>query len=280
MFKKVYGLVFTIGLLFSLDISAQPQLLVRDVGIIGLMSHDIFAWDHENNINTENGRLDLSTIFDYEDGRRWKKGGNPKNSDNAAVYTATMELVEIYKNHLKMGDSPEVARQKTVVHFHDVLKATYKRIRERELPMGINAMPTNLEQAALRGMHDVLPGRIKLFRSFRSELVLTNFLTTKTLLKQKELDQPLAPFDGDYAYEFKNIKIPFTKVTLNLMEIDRKFIEENSYMKQADMLAELAEVGRGKRHIDDVFFIRHIDDLFAKALCPLDNPWMPDYPCQ
>ena len=63
-----------------------PVYTLRDVGVIGLYSHDIFAWDHKKEINTENGRLDLSMIFDYNGGSRWALGGNPKNSENAPVY--------------------------------------------------------------------------------------------------------------------------------------------------------------------------------------------------
>lgn len=260
---------------------APPELLVRDVGVIGLMSHDIFSWDHKNEINKENGKLDLSTIFDYDGGRRWKKGGDPKNSDNPAVYTAVMDLVDFYRAQLREGFSAQEARIETVAYFHEILRATYERIRQKPFPTeGIDDMPNNVEQSALRGMHDVLPGRIKLFRPLRKELVLTNILTTKTRLNEKELSQPLPPFDGEYAYEFKNIKLPFAKVVLNLQEIDKKFIETFSHLKQAEMLAQLAEVGRNERAIDQVFFIHHIDDLFAKAICPIDNEWMPEMPCR
>ena len=67
---------------------------------------------------------------------------------------------------------------------------------------------------------------------------------------------------------------------MNLMEIDRKFIESQSPYKQADMLVELAKVGRGEMAVKDVFFMHHITDLIAKGLCSKDNAWMPsDIPC-
>ncbi len=93
---------FLLSLLFTSNVHSKA--LLRDVG-------DIFAWDHKAEVNTENGRLDLSTIFDYEGGARWKKGGNPKNGENSPVYTITMKLADFYKAELKKSN-PEIARQK------------------------------------------------------------------------------------------------------------------------------------------------------------------------
>ena len=92
-------LVITVSLMTSSSI--QAKVLLKDIGIVGLLSHDLFAWDHKREINTENGRLDLSTIFDYEDGKRWKKGGNPKNGENAPVWSITKRLVNFHKKQLK-----------------------------------------------------------------------------------------------------------------------------------------------------------------------------------
>mgnify|MGYP003683554949 CR=1 FL=1 len=98
-----------------------PQ--VHDIGVLGLYSHDLFAWDRDNEKNTENSRLDLSTIFDWEDGSRINKGGNPKNSENAPVYSITMKLVDYYKDQLKVVEGSKIerealARKATVVLFH------------------------------------------------------------------------------------------------------------------------------------------------------------------
>lgn len=259
---------------------AQPRFILKDIGVIGLMSHDIFAWDHKREVNTENGRLDLSTIFDYDGGRRWKTGGNPKNSENAPVYTITMSLVNFYSQKMVEGLTATNARKATVAHFHKVLQETYERVREKAFPLeAVDQIPDNTEQAALRGMHDILPGRARLFGRAQSEIVLTNFFTAKTMLNQQELEQYLKPFDGDYDAEYRQIQIPFGPV-IDLMEIDRKFIERFSYLRHSEMLTALAEVGREERAIHDVFFIHHIDDLFAKAICPIGNVWMPKYPCR
>lgn len=260
----------------------QAQVLLRDIGVIGLMSHDIFAWDHKAEINTENGRLDLSTIFDFENGKRWNKGGNPKNEENAPVYTITMGLVQFYKNELKTHSS-EVARKKTVMHFHKMVKESFERLSGMNFPQVANKnFVTNTEQGALRALHDILPGRVKLFdRPMRKELVMTNLFTAKTMLNEKELNQEIKGFDGDYDPEYKAIKIPFTKKTINLKEIDGKFIGKYGPYPQYMMLEELADVGKGNLKISDVSFIHFVYDLVSKGMCPLDNQWMPqDVACE
>jgi len=263
---------FLLFLIFSFSVKAE--VLLKDIGIIGLMSHDIFAWDHTVEENTENGRLDLSTIFDYEQGTRWKKGGNPKNAENSPVYTITMTLVEYYKKQLK-SYSPETSRQRTVSFFHEMVKESFTRLSGLTFPTsGMNQAVKNIEQAALRGMHDILPGKVKLYRPIRDELVLTNFFTVKLRLNQEELNQEIPYFDGGYDSEYQSIKIPFTRKTLNLKEIDAKFIEKFSPYNQAEMLSELAKVGRGELDIQDVFFMHHIFELVSKAICPIGNIWM------
>ncbi|WP_158320342.1 hypothetical protein [Pseudobdellovibrio exovorus] len=262
--------------------SAQANMLLKDVGIIGLMSHDIFAWDRPNEVNTENGRLDLSTIFDYDGGKLWESGGNPKNAENAPVYTVTMDLVDFYKARLAAGDNAVQARQATVVRFHAIVIESYTRVMSVTLPNQISSeLPNNTEQAALRAMHDILPGRIELFdRIGRKELVLTNFFTAKTRLNEKEMNQQLRNFDGDYDAEYKRIEIPFTGKVINLMDIDREFIEKFSPYRQSEMLADLAAVGRAEKSMQQVHFASHLTDLFSKAFCSKGNAWMPqEIPC-
>jgi hypothetical protein len=273
---------WVLAALFCLSSFAQAEALLRDVGVIGLMSHDIFAWDHKREVNTENGRLDLSTIFDYDGGSRLWSAGNPKNSENAPVYTVAMNLVDFYRARLNAGDSSLNARRAAVVHFLSEVEDSYSRLMGEKLPaVASREMPNNLEQASLRALHDILPGRIALYdRYFDSELDLTNLWWAKTRLTEKELDQPLKPFDGDYDLEFRQISIPFTGVVVDLKKADRKFIEKFTPYKQADLLAELARVGRGEISIQQVSFAGHLKDLFTKALCAEGNPYMPqDRPC-
>lgn len=272
------------GITIIFTIPAKSDVLLKDIGIIGLASHDMFAWDRNSETNTENGRLDLSTIFDYEKGARWEKGGNTKNAENAPVWTITKKLVKFYKKQLKKMKKDE-ARLKTVAKFHEMIKDSFMRLSGHPFPtMAINQPVNNTEQAAMRALHDILPGRIKLYRGKfnpRKKLKLTNFLTAKTKLNQKELNQKIKYFDGDYDKEYKSIKIPFSKKRINLKAVDGKFIEKFSPYKHQEMLAELAMVGKKEKDLKDVSFIHHIQDLFAKGVCQTDNKWIQnDIPCE
>ncbi len=266
----------TLFFLLLISTTASAEVLLKDIGIIGLMSHDIFAWDHKREVNTENGRLDLSTIFDYEGGARWKKGGNPKNGENSPVWTVTTDLVNFYKNEIKTKSADE-ARKATVIRFHARIKESFTRITGLPFPeKGMNENVNNVEQAALRGLHDILPGKVNVYgRPVIREFALTNFLFAKFVLNEREMNQTIPFFNGDYAEEYKAIKIPFSSKVVNLKAVDGAFIEKWSPFKQEEMLRELGEVGEGSRALSEVSFMGHIHDLAAKAICPLGNQWMP-----
>ena len=265
---------------------AKPVIL-KDIGVIGLASHDMFAWDRESERNTENGRLDLSTIFDYAQGNRWKRGGDPKNSENAPVHTVTMNLVKLYKKSLKKNGNDYLgrikSRRETVAKFHELVKESYKRLSGLSFPkFGRNEDVTNTEQAVMRALHDILPGKIKTYRALWfpfKEIKLTNFLFAKLNLNQKEMNQKIAYYDGEYDKEYTEIKIPFTRKTINLKEIDKKFIERYSSYRQKEMLNKLSKVGEGNLAIHEVSFIFHLKELFSKGICSWGNAWMPIVPC-
>jgi cell division protein FtsB len=130
-------------------------------------------------------------------------------------------------------------------------------------------------------MHDILPGRVNTFhRIGMKSFDLTNFLFAKFKLNNDELNQELKDFNGDYDEEYKHIKIPFSKVEINLKEVDRKFIEKFSPYKQEDMLKELARAGRGDIRANDIYFMHHLHDLVSKAICSKERPVMPqEVPC-
>lgn len=272
--------IFVLLLCLSFNAKAS-QVLLQDIGIIGLASHDMFTWDRENEVNLENGRLDLSTIFDFEEGKRWKKGGNPKNAENAPVYTITMRLVTAYKAELKSGKSAIEARKFVVQVFHKMVEASYERMTGFDFPaQGIDEDVTNVEQAAMRGLHDILPGRVKLFgRIGRNELKLTNVWFAKTKLNDKELNQVIPFYNGDYDTEYTSINIPFSSKVINLKKVDGEFIQKFSPFSQEEMLSDLALLGKGKITSEDIAFMQHLKELFAKGICCKKNHWMPEISC-
>jgi glycogen debranching enzyme len=264
-----------------LSLNAQAEVLLKDIGVIGLASHDLFTWDRVNEVNLENGRLDLSTIFDFDNGENWKKGGNPKNAENAPVYTITMSLVDNYRALLKVGMSPQNARKEIVKSFHAMVKDSFERMIRLPFPeQGIDAQVTNIEQAAMRGLHDILPGRVKLFdRLGRKELNIANVWFAKTKLNMKELNQVIPDYNGDYDQEYQAIKIPFSSKIINLKTIDAEFIDKFSPYRQDEMLQELILFGKEEISADQVSFMQHLTELFSKGICSLNNYWMPEKIC-
>lgn len=267
--------------LVFLSFNVKAQVLLQDIGVIGLASHDLFTWDRENEVNLENGRLDLSTIFEFENGKRWKKGGNPKNEENAPVYTVTMRLVSSYQALLKKGMPSDAARKMVVQEFHAMVKASFERMTGLKFPAtGINEEVTNVEQAAMRGLHDILPGRVKLFdRIGRKELNVANVWFAKTKLNDKELNQTIPFYNGDYDSEYKAIKIPFSRKVINLKAVDGEFIQKFSPYTQEEMLSELALLGKGEITPEDIPFMQHLKELFGKGICSKGNAWMPQVIC-
>lgn len=257
----------------------QSDIRVRDIGVIGLFSHDIFTWDHKKKVNLENGVLDLSTIFEYEGGSRWQKGGNPKNAENAPVYSFTMELVEYYLWKLESLE-PVQARKETVKYFIAQVIESYQRLTEEIYFFEANHnTANNIEQASLRAMHDILPGRINLYRNGEiKSYKVTAYWDRKKRLNQWEMQQNISPFDGDYDEEYKKINIIIKKI--NLKKIDRKFIADFSPYQQESMLNELRLFGERKIRFTDLSFGHHLTDLLNKAIDPQKSKWLPRNPQQ
>ena len=63
------ALLLSVPCVYTQEIASLPSVRVKDIGVIGLSSHDMFTWDRKSEVNLENGRLDLSTIFDYDSGK-------------------------------------------------------------------------------------------------------------------------------------------------------------------------------------------------------------------
>lgn len=266
-----------------LSSSVSAQVLLKDIGVMGLASHDLFTWNKETKTNEENGRLDLSTIFDYENGSRWEEGGNKKNAENAPVYTVTMYLVSEFKKYSARGANFETARKLIVKKFHSMVKESFQRLTGLTFPtIGIKDSVTNTEQAVMRALHDILPGKIKAFNrkrfgQKRDIITITNIWNAKILLNQKEMNQKIGYFNGDYDPQYLKIWVPFKYI--NLKEIDAAYISEFSSYNQSEMLEELKRVGEGEIKIQEVSFIHHMSELFSKAICS-DSKWMPKVHCE
>lgn len=260
----VCSLTFSFFAPAALGAAATPT--VEDIGVLGLLSHDLFGWDSRTQMNTDNGRLDLSTIFDFAGGTAWNTGGNPKNSENAPVFSVTMNLVDAYSKSLAHTNDPQIARRKAVGLFRDMVTASFKRVTGLPFPDSTQCSAvTNEEQAAFRALHDLLPGAIALDSG--SVLYLTDYRTARTRLSATELMRTVPSFNGTYDTSYLSISMPGNRPPINLQEADKAFIESLTSYRQADMLAELAEVGATSRTFDKLSFYSDFVSAFRKAGC-------------
>lgn len=274
MAMKLFILGFILSAVLPTLVKAQTR--VMDIGVMGLASHDIFTWSKSEKRNLENSRLDLSTIFDYNEGKDWESGGNPKNSENAPVWSVTKRLVEYYKLLLEYYTHEE-ARKMTVEFFHNLVRISYKNLTLKEFPTSaINKKASNIEQAVMRAMHDILPGSIKLYRpiGYPAQFIdLTDFRYSKLFLNLKELEQEIPFYDGDYDDNYKNIILP-NNLIINLKEIDRNFISNNSHLDLDFMLGQFKRASVGEISFKEISFMKHIEILFSKAICSKNNKWI------
>ncbi|MCC7460724.1 MAG: hypothetical protein IT286_05420 [Proteobacteria bacterium] len=292
-------IVLAIALAFSPAHANEPseavKVLVKDIGIMGLASHDLFAWDHRKQTNKENGRLDLSTLFGntldgvYADGsdwykaQYWKHGGNKKNRENAPVYTVTQQLMKEFELQIQQGKDPTTARLHVLKKFHGMVRDSFVRLAGLPFPQAGNtaAAVNNQEQAAMRILHDILPGQILMQNGQWFDV--TQFKTAQTFLCDEDMNCAIKTFDGDYDAEYKAIRIPLVKwlgihFKLNLQNIDRKFII-NAGLDPDLAAQQLLEIGEGKRSMSDTFFAPYLIELFAKAQSSLNtdetvNTWV------
>ncbi|TMP33953.1 hypothetical protein [Pseudoalteromonas rubra] len=270
-------------LLFSLPALAKKPIRVVDIGVMGLASHDLFQWNAQARENEENGRFDLSTIFDYADGTRIHQGGNPKNSSNAAVYSITQNLVSFYagkKAALLMSRTVTeeqahiIARQQTVAFFMGMVKESYERFTNAGFPdYALAQAVTDDEQAVMRALHDVLPGKIYVNRNLTREVFeVTDFRLAMTQLSPTEMMKTVKFYDGKYDEEYLHVVVPgFPDPTIiNLQAIDHSFIAEQTNYNLDDMLAELQFYGQFPFFGNLVHFTSfgyHLENLFAKGIC-------------
>ncbi|HMQ10668.1 MAG TPA: hypothetical protein PKC21_07815 [Oligoflexia bacterium] len=296
----ILSLCFFSSLLKAQENGHKIQVLVKDIGILGLASHDLFSWDRKQGVSKENGRLDLSTIFandkdgnlignNWYEAAYWQTGGNKKNSENAPVYTITQLIIERFKTYLQEEAlEPDQARKKVVADFHQALKPSVERMLGISYPsVAKRGAVTNQEQAAYRVFHDILPAHIRLDNG--NTLNITDIDSAETLLTEAELSRPIRYYDGEYDPEYNKIRVHTIRlfgfdvkdININLEQLDGDFINTyGQHFNQKDSLQELCDFANGHCEVGSISFIRHIQEMFEKAQCKYNvdgdiNPWIP-----
>jgi hypothetical protein len=204
------------------------QVTLKDLGVLQLVSHDIYNVNRETEIDSEDQKLNLSTLFNYGE-ENIASGGEPRNSENIAVFTVATHLAKKYHSFIADGDSPEEAKEYTIDIYHRMVKKAYKHTFDEKAPK-----PQAEEEEegdltgdlALRTVHALLPGSIMV--DGKQVPILDPSLHGKTLgnADMKQLSKPLSDkFDP----AFNNITVflpPNTTFTIDLFERDSSFAEQ------------------------------------------------------
>ncbi len=262
----------------------RQQPLLLDIGIIGLTSHDLISWDREKKtLRDPQAELNLRTIFDFNEGKSWRLGGDPKNSENPVVYTVVQHLLMVYDIEnatlLSKGISPEasakIARGATIAHYRKMVRVSFERLFGLAFPDHAidNKCVTHEEHAAMRAAHHILPGKIKFLRGHGAaqEVAITDSHYAMTVLIPNELQQMTKGFDGKYEPEHLDFTIPHGPRAgshQSLYEIDKNFVKTHTNFDFDSMLSELALHGSFK----DVSFSEYIVSLYAKGLSKQSSP--------
>jgi hypothetical protein len=291
-FYSVVVLAFALMSLVPLDANPraghQEGVQLLDIGVIGLTSHDLISWDREKlELRNSKDRLDLGTVYDWLDEttgeNRWRKGGDPKNSENAPVFSVVQQLLGVHSTNydyaLSLGSSEEdafkQARIETIRHYHKMVKVSFERLFGIPLPQPDTVCEgvTATEHAAMRAAHHILPGKMWVsFGPMKREIELTNFMYAQLNLSPEDLSQPVRKFNGRYDREYTEFTIPFGPrkgERQNLYEIDKSFVENFTDYRFDDMLQELAQQGS----FEGVSFQAEIEQIYAKGFCS-DNSWV------
>jgi hypothetical protein len=233
------------------QVSAQPnkkapkQISLYDVGILQLVAHDFYNVDRVSEIDAEDEKLNLSTVLDHGD-ENIANGGEPRNMENILVFTVATKFGQMYLDLIDKGQSQEQARKIVLGKYISDVKQAYQNTFDEKFPKpAAEEDDDNLTgDLALRTLHDMLPGKIRV--NGVQTPILDPSLLGKTLGKQ-DLRQLSSPLDGQFDSEFSSVPVPDPDnpgsfITIDLLERDRSFAEQfETDFSFDDFLAELTD---------------------------------------
>jgi len=271
----IMGLLVLAVIPFAFDdafaVDYKKYVTAEDLGILQLAAHDLFNVNRANEIDFENGKLDLSTLF-VDTVNHNKKfdlntiaiGGEPRNRENIMLFTVASDLGSTYVELLEDGVKKRDAKQMVIDIYHERLADTYQRTFNEPFPDSMSGEATLQENLAFRTVHDLLPGKIKFNNHFVS--IFDPSLHGETL-DEKELQQKSSKLDGKFDEEFLNIEICLPPdfvicIEVNLLEADQTFGDQFGLAESFDDMLEELEDGL---YDEDDRAMFHIRNLMAKG---------------
>lgn len=238
------------------------ELTLQELGVLQLAAHDLFNMNRETEVDTENGKLDLSTLLHYGEANI-ALGGEPRNRENIILFTVAKMYGERYVKYLDNGKTEQEAYERVLKRYHKDLELVYMKLFDESFPVPADGAVTNTENLALRTIHDFLPGTIVV--DGERLLTVDHILFGRTL-SQSELKQRTSPLDGQFDEEFLDVVIfipPDMIMHISLLERDSSFADQfNTEHSFEHFMSELEDGSYDEN--DDVS--HYIKELFAKGL--------------
>ncbi len=220
------------------------------LGFLQLAAHDFFNMNRVAEIDSENGKLDGSTVLfnppggvcdfekslNEEDGCAMyddiANGGEFRSRENIMVSTASALVGEKYLKFVdKHGE--EKAYKKTLKYYHKQIKKAYEESFHLKFPKAKDGDVTNLHNLAVRAGHDFLPAEI-VFNGELTSLFMIDPIGEK--LSKKEKKQQSSPVDGTFDVEFTGIDFcpvpPHFCIKVDLLAVDQSFGEQFAFGKK------------------------------------------------
>jgi len=239
------------------------RVTLEDLGVLQLVAHDLFNVNRGLEVDFENGKLDLSTLFDHGD-ENIAIGGEFRNRENIMLFTVASEFGEIYLDFLdQKGINAKKARTMTIELYHQKIQQVYEQTFGESFPSPQEGVATMTENLALRTVHDLIPGKIKVDGNMTP--VLDSSLIGKKL-SDSELMQLSSQLNGKLDHELRHIDIVIDGVVVlvvDLLEADISFGDQFSTDFSFEFFLDELKDG----HYDsDEEVMDQIRNLIAKGL--------------
>lgn len=239
------------------------RVTLEDLGVLQLVAHDLFNVNRGLEVDFENGKLDLSTLFDHGD-ENIAIGGEFRNRENIMLFTVASEFGETYLDFLdQKGINEKKARKMTIELYHQKVQQVYEQTFGEPFPSPQEGVVTMTENLALRTVHDLIPGKIKV--DGKMTPILDSSLIGKKL-SDSELMQLSSQLNGKLDHELRHIDIVIDGVVVlvvDLLEADISFGDQFSTDFSFEFFLDELKDG----HYDsDEEVMDQIRNLIAKGL--------------
>ena len=242
----------------------MKTISVYDLGVLQFSIHDMFRVNRETLVDAENHKLDMSQLFGFgEDAIA--NGGDPRNMGNIIVFTIAKGFGKMYLDLVKQGVPPKKARRQVTRHYLEDVARAYRHTFDEPFPSPEAYPIDQTGNLALRTLHDMNPGWLRIRGEFLPVIDLSLVASGKTLTK-KELDQRSLTLDGRYYEGFRNMTVFNTHTNkveqIDLLERDSSMATQfNTAFKYEHFLLELRDGHYDPE--DDV--LKEIRKVYANA---------------